>query len=466
MTTLAPLKPQNISCLQGTQTLFSSDFRAIGESLNYDIPAMWKYENLLPWILNNQLVAVNHDYKDLKYPVTNQYTIASRSPDSKLSLLRRLQWPMVSSVKSLWVAIPHPDTDALAQEYNLNLNYTYKDFLQKNDKIRQKELLGDSSPSWQVFRSITELEKVAKKKKTGFIKRQYGSGGYTVFPVSSINTDQDFKRLAQDGEWYLEEYAEGIPCSIQCVHLPQDDATVIFGYSKQLVADSKFFIGSSLLPLSELADVTLNQLKVGIERLQPLLKGYEGFFGLDFIIGNDGKVHILEANIRVTAVTIPTLLMNMSGYTAAEFREDVPEAEIDIDTVVLAKDNSENKSDTLRFFPSKQQLGTSFFLDLQECHSVPIKLTDNYIAELARQVTLSMGNVVSRTSYNFWPHGWTVCFVLESSHCVLSAWYLEKRVLIDTFSCAPNMEGSQIQSRFTELFNSSKPGSVFEQIRK
>lgn len=350
MTTIAPLKPQNLPYLQGTRTLFSSDFRAIGESLNYDIPAMWKYENLLPWILSNQLVAVNHGYKDLKYPSSNQYTIASRSPDSKLSLLRRLKWPIASSITTLWVAIPHPDTDALAQEYNLNLNYTYKDFLQNNDKIRQKELLGDCSPSWQVFRSITELEKAARKKRTGFIKRQYGSGGYTVFPVSSINTDQDFQRLAQEDEWYFEEHAEGIPFSIQCVHLPQDDATIIFGYSKQLVADSRYFVGSSLLPLSELADMTLSQLKVGIERLQPLLNGYEGFFGLDFIIGNDGKVHILEANVRLTAVTIPTLLMNMSGYTTAEFREDVPESEIDADIVILAKDNSENKSDTLRFY--------------------------------------------------------------------------------------------------------------------
>lgn len=466
MITISAIKPQDFLFLQKEPTLYSGDFRAVGESLLYDIPTMWKYENLLPWILDNQVVAVNDGYKKLQYPATNQYLVAPRPQGAKQSLLNRLEWPTTPSVESLWVAVPHPDTDSLAQEHSLSLNYTYVDFLQRNDKIRQKELLADSSPPWELLKTPADIEKIASEKTSGFIKRRHGSGGYTVFPVNQLEMSDEFRDLTQKSEWFFEDEAKGTPFSIQCVHHPQDDTTIIFGYSKQHIANGKYFIGSSLLPVTELTETALHQLETGIKRLQPLLKGYEGFFGLDFIVDENDEVQILEANIRLTAATVPTLLMNMSGHTNAEFREDVPKDKADTATLILTRDDSEKTLDTLTFLPSHQQLGVSFFLDLQECDGIPKQITDDYIFDLAQQVTGSLGKIIGQTSCNFWPHGWTACFVLEASHCVISTWFLEKRVLIDAFSCAPNIEGEQVHDKFVEFFNSNKPGLVSKQVRK
>lgn len=78
----------------------------------------------------------------------------------------------------------------------------------------------------------------------------------------------------------------------------------------------------------------------------------------------------------------------------------------------------------------------------------------------------SMGEIVQQSFYNFWPHGWTISFILESSHCVISAWYLEKRILIDAFSCAPNIQGEHIYQAMAELFKANNRGVVLEQIRE
>ncbi|MCX6730065.1 MAG: hypothetical protein NT058_01015 [Candidatus Portnoybacteria bacterium] len=61
------LKSKDINFLQNKKALYVSDFRAISESMDYKIPTMWKYENLFPWILNNQNVVVNEDGNNLNY---------------------------------------------------------------------------------------------------------------------------------------------------------------------------------------------------------------------------------------------------------------------------------------------------------------------------------------------------------------------------------------------------------------
>ena len=317
----------------------------------------------------------------------------------------------------------------------------------------------------KIWGSDHEIENVVREKSLGFIKRKHGSGGHTIFSLNQLEMNKEFKTLMGEGDWFFEEEVIGTPFSIQCAHLSQDDTITIFGYTKQHIANGKYFIGSSFLPLADLAGTILSQLQIGIERLQPLLKDYEGFFGLDFIVEESKKVHILEANIRLTAATIPALLLNTSGHAKAEFREDVPNKEAVKATMTLAQDNSEKTSDTLIFLPSHHQLGTSFFLDLQECDKVPKQVTEDYVSELAKRVAAPLGKVIGQTFFNFWPHGWTVCFILEASHCVISTWYLEKRVLIDAFSCVSDIEGRQVHEMFTELFDSNKPGRICKQVR-
>jgi hypothetical protein len=82
--------------------------------------------------------------------------------------------------------------------------------------------------------------------------------------------------------------------------------------------------------------------------LGKLLKDYIGFFGLDFIIGEDGMVLILEANIRLTAATIPTLLANMAGGTDASYKEDLNLDNLLESDVVLAQ-GEDGTGDVLSF---------------------------------------------------------------------------------------------------------------------
>lgn len=372
MILLSPLKSKDLPFLKQSATLYSSDFRAASESLAYTIPAMWKYENLLLWILDNQLVAVNDHYAEIQYPHTNNCVTAPRPEDARTPVLSRLQWDSLPYIQSLWAAVPHPDTDTLARQHNLILNYSYEAFLKKNDKIQQKKLLGTTTPPWKEIQNTTELEHALGEKKTGFVKRQHGSGGYAIFPINQLNRSSEFQALVkQGGKWFFEALVSGIPFSIQCVRFAHEDRIVIFGYTKQHIAEGKHFTGSSLLPLSTLSDTILRQLKQGIQQLQPLLEDYEGFFGIDFIAAEDEKVHILEANIRMTVATIPTLLFNLTGCTQAEFREDIPEDKIETTAVVFTKDMTNKTADILLFSPSHDKLGTSFFLDLKECTGIP-----------------------------------------------------------------------------------------------
>jgi len=68
---LHPLTPQDIESLHDPKALYILDYRALGESMDYDIPAMRKYENLAPRILTNQHVLVNEHAAELNYPHPN-----------------------------------------------------------------------------------------------------------------------------------------------------------------------------------------------------------------------------------------------------------------------------------------------------------------------------------------------------------------------------------------------------------
>ena len=344
------IKPKEIKFLQDKQALYVFDFRALGESMEYDIPAMWKYENLMPWILEGGYAVVNELHQGIHYPGENKLLVVGKGKDARISVARKLRKKKIpAGIKSLWVAAPHPDADQLAKQNNLTINYTYSDFLFRNDKIRQKDLLKKITPAWKIVKSKKELDTLQKSRKSGFIKRRLGSGGYTVFDIGKIAGNEDFEKLflqASD-EWYFEEFAKGKTHSVQCLMDKESDDIVVFGYSKQRVAEGKCFIGSEILSLDNLKDDIFMQLKKGIKLMSPLLENYVGFFGIDFIVNKEGKVDILEFNIRTTAVTVPTLLSNNTG-SCAFYEEDLPIAKTENDDIILTEDSDSKCVDVFR----------------------------------------------------------------------------------------------------------------------
>lgn len=453
------IKPKAIKFLQDNRSLYIFDFRVLGESMEYDIPAMWKYENLMPWILEGKHAVVNESHQGIGYPGKNKLSVIRKGKDARISVARKLYKKKIpDDIESLWVAVPHPDADQLAEQKNLIINYTYSDFLFRNDKIKQKELLKRMTPSWTIVKDEKELDMLRKNKKSGFIKRKLGSGGYTVFNVSKIADNKNFEKFfsQSSGEWYFEEFTKGETYSAQCLIDKDSDDVVVFGYSKQHMADGRCFIGSEMLSLDDLKGDIFMQLKKGIKLMDPLLKNYVGFFGIDFIVGKECRVNILEFNIRTTAVTIPTLLSNNTG-SRAFYEEDMPMNKIESEDIILTEDSNSKCVDVFRLYPNKQELGVSFSLDLKNCGNMPKMMSDEDIKTIAGLIGASISDVVSGMVKNFWPFGWTLCFILEESHCVLSGWYLEKRLTVDVFCCNTKVEEKKIAKSLAGIF---RPESI------
>ena len=247
--------------------------------------------------------------------------------------------------------------------------------------------------------------------------------------------------------------------------MSNNDNVTIFGFSEQQILDHKYFAGSKILPLDYLCDDILIQLQSGIKSIKPLLKSYAGFFGIDFIIDKENKINILEANIRATAATIPTLLTNMVGGMQSEFKEDLPKDNIKNGDIVLSEDLADNCVDVLRFCANKKEIGKFFFLDFKECAYMPMDINNKHIKILSSHIESSVSNIVSSVVKNFWPFGWTVCFILEESHCVISGWYMEKRVLVDVFSCNTKVESANLQNSLVKFFMPKITANIQESIR-
>ncbi|HUT22156.1 MAG TPA: ATP-grasp domain-containing protein [Candidatus Bipolaricaulota bacterium] len=348
------LIPSEIPFLCNKRTLYLSDFRAISESMLYEIPAMWKYENLLPWILDGQYVIVNDDFGGIEYNHGNNILPVRKAMDPRVSVFERVKDDIITKneISSLWVSIPHPKADALAKENKLSINYNYSEFKKYNDKLSQKDVLKSYTPEWKKINNVKELDDFECIHKPGFLKRRFGSGGYTVFLSSEIKCDLNFRNLFSktSDEWYWEALALGIPHSIQCVRYRESGDTIIFGFSEQLIAENKYFVGSKILPLEFLDDIILRQLRDVLSKINIFLEGYEGFFGVDFMVESETqKISVLELNVRMTAATIPTLLMNELRKEKGEYREDVPLSQVQQHDIILTKDVLANTADILRY---------------------------------------------------------------------------------------------------------------------
>ncbi|MFW0837944.1 MAG: ATP-grasp domain-containing protein [Candidatus Komeilibacteria bacterium] len=452
MITKHKLKPNDITFLNESDVLYSLDFRVLSENIDYKIPTMWKYENILPWILSGRNVVVNENYTALEYPNKNSFVVTKKTKDPRVSIYERMSKGLMGdNIKKLWVAVPHPDADIFCKENKLKINYNYDSYLKYNNKIEQKKLLGNASPNWKLISSFDEIKGLQKKYTTGYIKRKFGSGGYTVFELNKL--DHNFSKLFKESsnEWYFEEEVKGKAYSIQCV---KDGKNVtVFGFSEQIIEGHKFYSGSKILSLDLLNIKLFNQVKKALSRFGEFLADYNGLFGLDFIIDKNNKVFILEANIRITAVTISTLLFNMVGAESALFREDVKNDNMAKDDVVLTCE-VDNMKDVLSFNSVKGVLGMSIYVDFKNC-LVNVKRMDDKVArEISEIVNMIISNVEKIDYHNFWPYGWTLSLILSNSHCVMSSWYLEKRVLVDVFSCNLDYDQKLFIKKMSDYFKS------------
>lgn len=346
------ISPKNVSFLFDQRAVYTSDFRAIGESADYDIPAMWKYENLMPWIVENQKVFINNDH-NIKYSNKNNLITIPKAPNSQVSIYKRSEKiALAGDIKSLWVAIPHPDADCFAQKNNLNLNYSYEDFLYRNNKIKQKKLLKNITPSWKLFFKKEEIKEVIDSESKGFLKREHGSGGFTVFNLDKESERQNLIKMIDenDSNWYFEEQVEGAPCSVQCLKDGKSGKVIIFGFAVQIMEEDKYFKGLDIKPLETLKENVFDSLCIAIKRLSPLLENYEGFFGIDFFIDEFGKILVLEFNIRLTSATIPTLLLNKKKLSEGLYLEEEDEITSEREVISLNYDSVNKKTDYLSFY--------------------------------------------------------------------------------------------------------------------
>ena len=350
------LKPKDIPFLQDDKTLYSCDFRALGKCSSAASTAMWRYENLLSWIMKDRFVAVNECSENLKYFHKNKHIIVPRGKEPRTSLFGRIDVKKLRSagINAVWNAIPYPFADEVSKKNSLAMNYGYDDFLRRNDKIWQKELFGDLSPKWQKISGGKDLEKIIAEHEKGFVKYRQGASGFMVFKVEEIQGNQRFFKLfSKDFHgWYFEEFAEGISSSVQCMRCKAVGEVTIFGFTEQIIDDGRYFVGSKILPLWSVSYEVFCQIVRGIERISPLLEDYEGFFGIDYIVDPAGRVHLLEVNTRLTAATIPTLITSMVEQGGAIYMEDVLHSKAKGDDLVLTSLGDEIGSkyvDILRF---------------------------------------------------------------------------------------------------------------------
>jgi predicted ATP-grasp superfamily ATP-dependent carboligase len=153
--------------------------------------------------------------------------------------------------------------------------------------------------------------------------------------------------LDKSNEWFIEDRVDGKSCSIQCLKHAASDEVTIFGFSEQTIVDDSIFIGSKLRSPNDMESLE-NQFFELIRRIHPVLERYEGFFGIDFVLMDDNTVSASEINVRLTAATVPTLMLNALGKSSAIYLEDVSLNEVSDGDIKLAIDEKAKAADILR----------------------------------------------------------------------------------------------------------------------
>lgn len=304
----------DIPVLQNHETLFTFDPRSILDECLGKHRYIVSCENMLTNVLNGMHIAVNQyaiKHTELK---RNRLLVANITGDPRISLYSRLKNVIIpDEIKNLYVAIPHPEADNIALEKGWNINYSYSDFLVYNNKIKQKMLLGDLTPVWNI---IDPKIYPFNEKEDCYFKREIGAGGYATFHASD-RSGMFLPSLKHPARWFREESTEGEPRSIQIFrHAP--GKYIIFGYSEMKIIAKKNYAGGLMKKAIHLPEFLKDELGNALTRLDPLLNDYCGFMGLDFL-ENGNQIQVTEANVRVTMATFATLQLNESTEQELEF---------------------------------------------------------------------------------------------------------------------------------------------------
>lgn len=322
-------------------TLYVVDFRATGESLSHEIRSMFIYENLSQWLCSTDtdirqgVYAVNRQDIQRTDLTSSQLAVAIPESSPSRSIIDRIS-DLHVGVSRIWAGIPHPAIDAYASSSNMTHNYRYVDFLRYNDKLQQKAVFGDLSPSFFEITTKKDLDK-AIAFGVGYIKSSIGAGGFGVLSVAD-QADEIKKKAAEiidgDAPWYYEQSVTGTPQSVQVYK--KGDKYTVFGHAEQYIEGTNY-VGAQLLDIYHMDASLVTFLRTAFERINPFLAKYEGFFGIDIMV-NGSEIYVLELNVRLTATTIPALVMNNMGkHEKVEYLEEIPLSAARENDIVLAK---------------------------------------------------------------------------------------------------------------------------------
>ncbi len=337
------LTPEKIEEFRDKNTLYSFDFRALGEELFMEIPEMRKYENLVKWVVKNVPHTINESEENFEKRIK-----LSHAPLSKTTIYSRLNGVKLSNkIKKLWVAVPHPDSDLLALEKNLEVNYTHFLFEKLNDKLYQKKFLENLSPDFIEINSFYELKKILERDNKFFLKKRHGSGSFTSYDCEKksfkdLSSNEFISKHFSRGDFFLERKIIGKPLSVQV--FKKNEEYIIFGFTEQFFDENGFYIGNIIYSPEHISDKKF--IEEVISKVEFMLRDYNGFFGIDFMKEDSGKNQVLELNVRVTAVTVPTLVSNEKGFAKSQYLENVKNVEKG--DVILTSFEDEKTFDILR----------------------------------------------------------------------------------------------------------------------
>jgi hypothetical protein len=301
------LRVEDLDELNAAGTLYTFDPRGILDECLGKHRYIVSCENLPFQMLQGQRTAVNQYAAKLPQPHRNQAFVVPITGDPRPSMYHRMATQDIPvGIDALYVCVPHPEADQLAADLNLRLNRPYSDFVRYNDKITQKTLLGDLTPEWS---RIDPKNHPFEEDSACYFKRSLGAGGYATFHHSD-RSGMKLPSRKYPAEWYREVEVEGEPRSVQ-VYRSKEDGYTVFGYSEMRILERKTYAGGLMRRIAVLNGRQRDSIQETLERLNPLLEGYRGFLGLDFM-ESDRRIQILEANVRVTMATFATLELNAS----------------------------------------------------------------------------------------------------------------------------------------------------------
>lgn len=327
--TCRELTASGIQELNDNDTLYSIDFRNIHEKNIRHKHAVF-CENMISNVLQNKYVCVNQYATRNGNKNNNKLIVAEIGGNPGISIYKRLAETILPvNIKKLYTSIPHPDADEFCLKKELKNSYPYADYLRFNNKIKQKELLRNLTPEWNII-SVEKIKKLITgennySEKEFYIKMNFGAGGYNVYHCSELK-NMNVQTLNKYILWYKETAVEGTPKSVQ-IYRKSSGEYILFGFTEMKIINKKSYAGARIKKISLLSPAILPQIEAALKRLDCMLNNYQGFMGIDFI-ENENKIWVLEANVRVSMATFATLKLNETNKDYMNFYRLTQEWEV------------------------------------------------------------------------------------------------------------------------------------------